>query len=84
MKSTSDNTVTPWIPAGAGMTDSNILLLMKATCVFFVHMTVKNRLKSYDLEEQGTNVPGYPDNNTTTISVSGPEDEDVGNKGQKG
>ena len=75
VKGTSDNTVTPWIPAGAGMTDSNILLLMKGTCVFFVHMTVKNRLKSYD-----TNVPGYPDSNTITISVSRPGEEDVENK----
>ena len=80
VKSTSDNTVTPWIPAGAGMTDSNILLLMKATCVFFVHMTVKNRLSSYDLEERDTDVPEYPDRNTTTISVSRPEEEDVENK----
>ena len=70
------------------MTDNNIFLLliynsmskhrqlvMKAICVFFVYMTVKNRLKSYD-----TNVPGYPDSNTTTISVSRPGEEDVENK----
>ena len=93
VRNTSDNTATPWIPAGAGMTDNNIFLLliydsmskqrqlvMKAICVFFVHMTVKNRLKSYDLEGRDTNVPGYPDSNTITISVSRPGEEDVENK----
>ena len=55
-------------------------LVMKAICVFFVHMTVKNRLRSYDLEEKDTNVPEYPDCNTTTISESRPEEEDVKNK----
>ena len=71
------------------MTDNNIFLLliynsmskqrqlvMKAICVFFVHMTVENRLKPFDLEQRDTNVPEYPDRNTTTISMSRPEEED--------
>ena len=64
------------------MTDNNIFLLlynsmskqhqlvMKAICVFFVHMTAESRLKPYDLEERDNNVQGYPDSNTATPQQS--------------